>query len=429
MKRWLRRLAVVAAIVVVLLLAALLAFRWWGQARLKSATTAFEQEIGSLDPSRFLLPALPDEENAAVWLLAGAQAIVITSDAKAAWIEGLSVPLDSWTPELRETVGELVESNEPGIELLMRALPLEMSNFGIRYDEGLDAEIPPVIELLRAGKLIRLDTRLAVRGGQIERLGRDIAVLDNLARSLGRESQLITALITLSLDRLLVETAQEVVQSGLAEPALLRDLHFRLQDRDRVELLRRAFASEASLVATTSADQLLPENASVVSKASSWFVEPPYIALMLEGHAELAAILNAPFVTIREYYNSEQGLPAWKVFGFLLPNLLDAIGKVKAYETSRWLALESLKLRLKCLEQGGYPSRLEAGSAKLDLAVPDLREPYAGGTLVIEMTEDGQPILSAPEAIDLWGREYPEPQTVKAPPLVWKLPACDPQSF
>jgi len=420
MRIWLRRLAVVVAILMVLLLAAMLAIRWWGQARLKQATTAFEQEIGSLDPSRFLLPELPDDENAAVWLLAGAQAVVIPSDASSAWKEGLSVPLESWTPELREAVVELVESNQPGIELLARALPLERSNFGIRYDEGMDAEIPQVLELWRAGRLVRLDARTALGNGQIDRLDSDIAILDQLASSLGQESQLITALITVSLDRLLVETVSDVVHSSLTEPTLLRDLHNRLEERDRVELLRRAFASEAALAATTSADQLVTDNTGLVSSVSYRLWEPWAIATLLEGHTELAGSLDAPLVAIRDHYYSEQGLPAWNMFGMLLPHLLDAVGKVKAYETSRWFALESLKLRLGCLEHGRYPSMAETGLAELNLT-----EPFAGGPIVIEPMPDGGIVLAAPQALDLWSELYVDSEHVGSPPLYWHLPACE----
>jgi len=396
MKRWLRRLAIVAAIVIVVLVAAVVGIRWWGQVQLTHATAAFEAEVGPLDLSRFLLPELPDEQNAAVWLLAGGHAVEVPSEHSSTWQQGHSVPLDDWTPELRERVESLIEANQPAIDLLVRSLPLEESNFGIPYEQGMKARVPPVIELWRAGKWIRLDARLALLEGNRSRLGRDIALLDRLATSVARESLLMTALIGLSLDRLLIETTWDVLQ-GFGSDAQVRALVY-----------------DATLAATLSEDELQSEGDSYRSRFSARILAQLSSTMLLEGHAELWGMMAEPFSHIRAFYLSDRGLPAWNVYGMMLPNYLDAIGKAKAIETSRLLALESLELRLACLESGDYPDRVEL----------DFIEPYAAEPISVEWASDGGMVLSAPKAAELWAEVYRDAQPVEAPPLSWTLPAC-----
>jgi hypothetical protein len=414
MKTWPRRLAIAAAVLIVLVLAALAVARWWGQRRLAQATAQFEQTSGPLDPSRFLLPEVPDEDNAATWLMAGAQAIVIPEVATTAWNEGLEVRIDEWTPEILSSAESLIESNEPGFELLTRALPLEESTFGIHYDEGVDAEIPPLIELWRAARLIRLDARLAMLEGDRDRVSRGIALLDRLSRSLLQESFLISALIALSTERLILDTTLDVVRWPETDRALILDLQTRVAALDPIALLRRALCSEATLAATTSLGKRYSGDVGFLVRQQTRFVEPFMAATLLEGYMEMSSLLAEPFATIREYYFSKDGLPAWNVYGILLPNLLDAIGRAKAIETGQVLALEALRLRLVCLQTGTYPTSLGI----------EIVEPFAGGPILIERAPEGGLDLAAPLALALWSELYEGGDQVKPPPLTWRLPAC-----
>jgi len=414
MNRWLRRLAIVAAVAIVLLLAAVLGVRWWGQVRLSRAIAAIEAEVGPLDLSRFLRPELPDDENAAVWLTAGALAVVIPDGSNSVWERGHSVPPDEWTVDLTDEVEQLLASNRPAIDLLARSLPLEESNFGIQYEQGIDADLPPLLEVMRAGRLIRLDARLALIQGNRDRLGRDIALLDRLAVSLARESLLITSQIAMAVDQLLIETASEVIQWPDTDSQLPVDLKIRLEDLDPMELLSRALVAEASLVATTSVGELQAEKFGYPTRLLVRILEPLGLASLLEGHAEMLSLLRQPFAQIRAFYSPSRDLPAWNVYRILVSVLVNGIGKAKAIETSRLLALEALGLRLACLDNGLYPDHVELA----------LAEPYSSGPITVERSSDGGIVIAAPKAVELWTEVYREARAVEAPPFSWVLPAC-----
>ena len=414
MNRWIRRLIIIGAIASIVALAAVLAVRWWGQVRLSQAVSTFEREVGRLDSGRFELAALEDAQNAAVWLVAGSQASVIPERLGVALREGLSLPPDEWGPELVGDLEELIEINLPSFELLERSLPIEDSTFGIRYSQGFDAEIPPVLELWRVGRLIRLDSRMALLDGDRARLDRDIALLDRMAEALAKESFLITALTAISLDGLLISIVYDVVQGIEADVDLLTDLQSRLSSRDSTDTMGRALASGAVATANTPIDKFESGDQSIAARYFSRLLAPIGLANLLDEYAEMWGLLSEPFATIREFYFSENGLAAWNVYGILMPNLLDAIGKAKAVETARVLALRAVGARLTCLDRGYYP---ESFTIKGD-------DSYAGGSIEIEKTRDGALNLTAPQALDLWSEVYEEGSSVQAPPLSWRLPSC-----
>lgn len=414
MRNWLRRAIIVAALAVIVLLTFLLVLRWWGARRLDSAVTTFEQEIGSLDPSRFALPELADEENASIWLMAGSRAIVVPDESVWVLKEAPETPIGDWSPGLIAEAENLLESNQPAFDLLARSLAVESSNFGIQYELGFEAEVPPVLELWKAGRLIRLDSLVALRRADYERLSQDIALLHRLGSALARESLLVTALISVSLDRLLIALAHDTVIWTAVDRSTLEDLGQKLQAGDSMAVLRRALASGALATARTPIDQFESNDESLLLRWSTRLLSPLSTADLLEGYVEMWGLLPHPYAEIREFYRSKQGLAAWNIFGILMPNLQDAIGKAKAVETSRALALEAMDLRLICLEAGAYPHTIDS----------DRLDPYGGGSISIESIGGSQPVLSAPRAVKLWHEEYAGVEHVESPPLVFELPLC-----
>ena len=47
---------------------------------------------------------------------------------------------------------------------------MERSNYGVRYSDGLDAEIPDVLSLIKACRLLLAEVRVATADGDEERL-------------------------------------------------------------------------------------------------------------------------------------------------------------------------------------------------------------------------------------------------------------------
>lgn len=406
--------ALIAIALVALLVAALAAgVRFWGVHRLEQARLQFEAEVGSTDLAGYILPPLSREENAAVWLRAGAEAVVPAGDSDL--IARLSGPDIGAVPAEDLAAGEeLMTRNGAAFELLERARGLSESTFGVRYDQGFDAELPPLIELLKAARLIRADGRLALAGGESERLRRDLDILDAMSEALARESFLIASLMGLAIDRLWVATVHDVLTSGQDDASLLQSLERELGQRDRREVLRRSLAAEgAALLAARGGPETIG-GMSLGNRISLYLWEPYQLAGLLRLHSDLSRAAEGTWAEARgRFANGSQGRSS-TVAKILFPNLLATIDKLQANELARRLAAAAVALRLEVLATGSYPQSLEP--------TPD--DPYAGGSILYERRADGSVLLSAPDAMRLWQQDNSGVVEHQRPPFDWLLPAA-----
>ncbi len=415
--RLLRRIAVVLALLLVVVLVASLAFSVYCNRRLARASERFAAVLGSPDLNRFVLPELPDADNAATWLVAGANAVVV-SEEEGDFLRSVSRTA-AWSDDHEERVARILEVNRPALELLRRALDCPASNFGIDYTKGADAELPELMELMRAGRLLWFEARLALSAGDEERFHTALATLERLTEALAGESLAISSLIVMALDHSALDLAHRVVTARAPAPGLLDAVESALAGTDRRELLRRSLAAEGSMLATTSLRLLSGvEEGTVASRLLALLESPAYRLLQaggLEDYAGLGAMAERPFAEVRvPGEESAEGLFNSLLGRILYPNLIDFVGKVKIAESVSTLAREAIRLRRHHLATGAWPEPLEQLG-------PD---PYSGQAVSVEARPDGGLALTARGALALW-REWNQHQPFAGEPhFTWVLPAA-----
>ena len=414
----LRRALVVLAICLVAVLALSLVLALLGEWRVARATQRFEATLGRVEMADLLLPEVPEAENAATWLAAGAAAIVTSEEPQGlhrlgAWGE------EPWDEEKTAVARGWVGDNGPALELLRRAAACPRSTYGLDYRLGPDTELPPYGDLLRAAWLLGIDARLAMADGDRERLRLDLATLDRLAGSLARESLLITALLALAVDRQYMAMAHRAVTGPGADPLLLAEVEAALNARDRQAMYLRALAADGSIAVTMPSDAFLanepPGPLRWVRQQLLRPVDRWLMAGFIDEYTAIGELVHLPWPEIVEVSQArvERGFPR-SFAATLYPNLIDSVGKLQAGESARRLALEAIRQRRAQLAGGGYATG--GGAPWVD--------PYTGQEVTIEPRPGGELVLEAPGALRLWRESHSVQTRLGEPHFTWVLPAA-----
>ena len=403
-------------LLVVLLLAVPVGWivRWVGESRLAAAREEFEVSTGSLSLADYVRPDLEDEVNAAVCLRAGAEIADIPEDGLEVMAQIRDQEIGSWSEETHTAAVALVDSNREAFEQLERCVDLEDSSFGFTYKEGFNAVMPPMMDLFRGGRLVAMDLRLALAAREAERVFRDVRILRQLSRALGRESLLVSAMLHLGVERLYLGAIGDIIAADIGDRDLLVHLKGELEQQEEGDALHRSIAGEAAAVINMTGLRGIEEDSTRGwDHLLFWLFEPYQSAALLDAYAGIVRSLGDPWIETLERRRSEPGGVLWGPHQIMVPNLLDAVEKVKATELSRRLAKQALEVQLTRLEIGELPRSLNS----------EILDPYASGSVLYEWAAEGGAILAAPEAIELWESEHQGSQGVAKSAFQWRLPA------
>ena len=406
----------VLAVALILLLAVGWVVRRVGESRLAAAKVEFEVEVGSLALADYVLARLDDSDNAASWLRAGAEAMEIPADGSEMISDVMGQEIESLLPATVEAARALIESNGDAYELLAKSIDLAGSSFNFEYEEGFAAETPPLLELYQAGRMVGMDLRLALHAGDVDRVQRDLDILDQLSTALRRESFLVSALVHLGVERLYLGAVRDVLKSGGANESILLELQRNLAVRGSADAVRRAIAGETAAVLQAADSGLVDKGTTgLLGRASLWLLEPFQLLGLLDFYGHVASALEVPWIQTLASTRTGQTETDWRTHPFMAPNILDAVDKLKASELGRNLAIAVVDLSLRRVELGEFPDRLE----------PQVSDPYASGTVLYERVANGEARLEAPEASALWEAEHAEADPRQRPIFLWisKLPA------
>ena len=405
---------VVISLLLVLLLAIVGGWivRLIGESRLLAAQERFEADTGSLSLADYGLPNLADEQNAAVWLKAGAELVEIPDGGLETMAEVRDQEIGGWSVETLTAAAGLIESNQEAFEQLERCVDLEDSSFAFSYEDGFSAVMPPMMNLFRSARLVAMDLRLALAVEEPERVSRDLQILGQLSLALSRESFLVSALLHLGVERLYLGAISDVMQAGVEDQDLWVHLQDELGRREGGEPLRRSIAGEAAAVLSVTG--LRGSEADSTDRWEQfvfWLLEPYQLAALLDTYGEVVRSLDDPWIATLESRRVEPEGLVWGPHQLMKPNLLEAVEKVKASELSRLLAEQALALKLKSLETGGLPRSFNT----------EIMDPYASGSVLYEWSAEEGAILSAPEAMELWMSEHAGEDERRMPIFVWHL--------
>lgn len=360
---WFRRVMIFAAASAILALAATLAVRFVG------ASDQITAKLAELETA-----PIPPEQNAAEWLMAGAAAVVWSDADTKAIGEASYGPASEWSPELQASVREALDRQLGALETLHRAASLERSSYGIDYSHGIRAEMPNLLSLIRACRLLLAEARVAAADGDEDRAITALTTMGSMVSSLERESTILTALIGIACERMMLRATAETLISGhpwADQPAFLDALERTLPTEDLTDTLHRGFDTFALVNIKALGER--PE------RAEGW-VEGITAADYDHAAASLNRLVDIPYGSAPERFKeSDPDAPLTE----LIANTRLAIPRAQAALAQRQLVRAAIALRRIGLADGAYPADR---SIVAELSTPD---PFTGRPLAYEVREDG----------------------------------------
>jgi hypothetical protein len=204
---WFRRTILTAAGLLLIVLIAVPAVRLLGRSEPRSAeAVAPSPQLAALERLY-----LPDDENAAVWLQAGASAIVWSEEEQQLISSASQMPYSQWSDEVSSQVRAIVARHRGALITLHSAAELKESSYRLHYSEGFDMEMPNLLALIHAARLLVCEARLAFAGAEPDQGLMALATTSRMATSLADESTLITALVSIAVEQMLLVAATEAV--------------------------------------------------------------------------------------------------------------------------------------------------------------------------------------------------------------------------
>jgi hypothetical protein len=420
--RWTVRAVGVAVVVA---LAALLALRIYGGRRLAAAERAFAAKVGPTAGNPYASPPVPDDANAAIYLRAGAEALLLPREH--AKVGDLTLaPAAAWTPEQWEFLRGLLARNRPALELLHRAAGMTESSFGLRDPANEAEELKtrlPLLKLLWAQRVLFLDARVAERDGEPERFLLDAGSMATMAAALDRESPMIAMLIGQAAEKLFLATVSEVAAQSEVPAQTLRKLQGMLLTNDLRAHWRRSLLADAYGIDRRVASGRTEPNGQggawtlLKGRALELCCHDIFTAQQRELYADLVGIVDQPLGSGPRWADRGKAKPTspFGVFeAVMFPALARAGGRVQSTMSLRNLADVALKVRIEGLRTGGYPPTLAAHPEAMR---PD---PFAAKPLSYTLRPDGSAVIAVPNFVLLWKRV--SDAGPGSQPFSWELP-------
>jgi len=416
--------AALAAILMVL--AGAVIFNIQGDRQRTEAQRAFKAKLGGYLGAR---PRVVDERNAAVPLVAGAQALILSIEDKTALGQMTLKPASGWTAGERAFLRSVLETNRPGLELLYRSGGMRESDFGLdplaaRQDPAEFASRMPLLKLLWAQRLLWLDANQAWIAYDRTRFAAASAAMASLASALERESPLIAGLIGVASEKIFHSAAAAALTSPACDLETVALLSKDLPSEDLIGSWRRAIAGESRVLPAEDLARSQRELGDLqwYSRALAGIHELILgrrdQALRLRALIVLADSLDVPYGSSPDWPGARAAEVQQRCGFPLMPgmrNLFNAAGRYQSGLAGRQLIHTALWVREQGLQTGAYPASL-VGSP--EGTRPDA---FSGSPLVYEVHPDGSATLAIKNGDKLWNRLVQNirsslPFTLRLPP-------------
>jgi hypothetical protein len=425
-----RSFARACGVALVAVLAATLAIRIYGRHRLAAAEARIGEALAPFTENDIASPNVPDGENAAIPLRAGALALIEFGNDKPLVADLGEKPVSKWTESEKRALASLLEKNAPALELLHRGAALPRSSYGIKAN-SFSVSNPlllrvdlPLFPLINAARLCLVDAESALGERDDVRCLRSAAAIAAIARSLQVESPLNAKLIAVACERMLLRLVHDAVADPGSSRDLLGSLRGLIATSDLRAEWRRTRASERFVETTPEARAELIRLVAH-SYVRGWIGRATELVFGDLARAEfdtnstsVADAVGRPLGTLSADEREGRTIrSSWfdPISPWQLPNLNKAAGRFQATLSQRRLAVVALRLRQDAWLAGGYPASL-AG-----IAEAAAQDPFTGGSLRYQRRPDGSAVLEVRGAEKLWKDAYQD--VVNPCPFTWELPA------
>ncbi|OYW04734.1 MAG: hypothetical protein B7X11_02605, partial [Acidobacteria bacterium 37-65-4] len=230
------------ALFLLAILAVALYYRSRGANELAEARKEFEVKVGPLDPAAYQPTRVKDEDNGAIWLKAGAQAVVIFQLERAGLGILARTPSPQWTPEQITQLKAIQERNAPALALLYRAAGMKVCDLNAVMGEGERIGLPAI----HAARLLAADARDALRQGDADRFFKGAKALSTSASAMECAPETILQILGSYEERLLLPVIQEATGSPVLDQASISRLDALVPSGNLMDAWRRALGKEAA---------------------------------------------------------------------------------------------------------------------------------------------------------------------------------------
>ncbi len=409
----------VVGVALVIALAGLLALRIYGDRRLAAAEREFRENAGPTAGNPYALPTVPDEENAAIYLRAGAEAVVLPGGDKAMAAEFTSVDRTGWNSQQVAEIRRILAANAPALELLHRAAGMTRSSFGLADPASVDEDLKtklPLLKLLWGQRLLWLDAHLALRDGDMVRLLDDARAMSVMAAALEREAPVISELVGIAAEKILLGTVADAAASPHLDAATVSGLSQALLDLDLRAAWRRSLAFGFKLPGGAEVLRRGSERQGNLIRRVGYLAAPAFWdAPYVESMARLLKAVDVPYGTSLSSLTDQRPRSGLGALAASTASLTQAAGRNQVILSERRLARLALAVRRQALATGVYPDSLDAFP---EAAAPD---PFTAEHIAYTHRRDGSAQLSVPGGVKLWERM--QRNVGFAGPFNWELPA------
>lgn len=420
MDRHERRWSVVALLgvaVPLLLVVVALGLRFHGSGQLARSESRFIEEVGLLDPRAYAPPPVSGAENAATVLVAGAEALILSSKDQLVIGKLLNTRHDRWSEEERGAARGLIARSGAALALLHRAQDLPKSNYGISRDDGLEVSLPPLSALSLSARLLDLQGRLALTEGRGEQMLRCYETLGRLAASLEQERILQPLRIGVDAERRQLALARELLGAGAPDTLVLDRLEAGLSSVDLIDAYRADMASSAAQVLPYLSGENGSSEMPLPRRMWSAVMGPLSGARVLDIYRRQTSVLDLPYPEARAALEQAKRGGDITLVEKLIGDDPGLAGGIAFRGASlRRLAAVAFRLGRHAVTTGAYPIDL-AGDPQATL--PD---PLTGRPLALEPLDGGGVRLGVPGALEELTR-LGEPQRARL--YAWRLAAPD----
>ncbi len=389
-------------------LALLLAVRLQASSADVKLENEFCQKVGPLDPAAYASPAVPDAENAAIWLRAAAAALTL-SKADKDLVGDLSwLVADRWSVDQQTAIERVFSRNAPAFALVEKACTMPRSSF-LLSEVRVKPDVP-LLDLLWLARTIDERARLAIRQGDLPIFRSGVIELACIGASLERESPLIVPLVGVAAERIMFDAILAGVQSSATGQAALQGLDAAIPNVDLAAAWKRSLGYLGAGVQSGAIDLHDMFDAGSTKVAMSVPSPEEYLKIVLGVEGLAARPMGLDLVLVDRLERSKQiesGRPA-------ADTLTASLVRYQSILSLRRLARLAIAVRLEGLKGGHYPASL---SAWPEASVPD---PFTGGPLRFERHADGSCLIAVPGAENLFNRMN---QLKTFVPFTWVLPS------
>ncbi len=436
---WLKRILLAIGVLILALVALRL---WWGheaERRLQAKIDEYHAAGQPVTIEDFQFPPVPDEDNAAYFLMQAATALTRPSAADAGIEEIYSYP--QALPDHADAVGRWIKTNGQALNLVREARLKDKVDWKIRFTSPVFSVLLPQLSPQR--QLARFLNTAALYQ---QHVGDDAATVESLRDSVaqgdtlaGGQPFLISCLVAVAIDALTCYSVESVaptlriaLSDSLADSdarparpsqvhALIADL---LDERPLRKGWRRAMYTER-LCALDSVNVALTTPAGMMAITGGPNLPPPVIGKLLRpmfvldavfmmehctGVADASACASYPEALgiVQDYPAFESGIErnSHALSRLLLPSLGALVKQEFMAIALRRMAATSLAIRMFEVDQGQRPARLEDLVPDYLPAVP--ADPFADDGRTLGYLPDAEPPVLysvGPDGVDDGG-EY-----------------------